>query len=115
MPKNAVTFTRYETTSPTARARSYVGRTNSVTFFGGAVDTVLLVELSFQQEATNRFLASYTFAEDPINKWKQTARYRLIDGSYPKLSATQVAGSNGVKEVTVQGTANFNDLNFVTL
>ena len=106
-----VSFRRETTNDPEDYAEDYIARTNSVTWRGYPVGTACCVSLTGESTGRGTYIEASSFAIDRINKFKQVARFRDPQtGEYPALTAAQLVGENGIKIVTVQGTANFNTL-----
>lgn len=110
--KEVLNWTRAESTDPAAFADLYVCKTNSVTWKGYPPETALCLSILGRNPGTNQWSTCYQFAIDKEGKFRQVARYFFADtGLPPKLTAADVAASNGIKEVVVQGQVNFNLLN----
>lgn len=113
LPKPVSNYNRDEAISETDfedKADAYVGCTNSVPWKGRAKGTVLCLAIIGRKGGDGVMAANYQFARDK-HGFKQVAR--VIDpntGQPVPLDAAKVAAGNGVKEVTVQGEADFNAL-----
>jgi hypothetical protein len=113
LPKPVLNYNRDEAISEdafAAKADTYVGCTNSIAWKGWPAKTVLCLAILGRKGGDGIMAASYQFARDK-HGFKQIAR--VIDpstGQPVTPDAAQVSGGNGVKEVIVQGEADFNGL-----
>lgn len=101
-------YTQEGTTNPEEFADNYIGRTNSATFgLSAAVGTLLCVSIRGVNVGDGRWKTTYAFAKRDEG-WKALATYPFPAGIIP--ADASLATENGRKLVTVQGTADFNDL-----
>lgn len=116
VPKACLIITRQESSSPEPRSDGWVGWTNSDTFRGYAANTVLMLDIRGRNGGDGIWNTTYWMARDPLGKWKQIARWRNTDGTFPKLTPADLAGGGdigigyGIREVIVQGSKAFGPL-----
>jgi hypothetical protein len=114
LPRASRTYTRQESTDPGLIAEFYVGRTNRTEWHGYPPETVLCLAIVGRNFGQG-WRTTYEFAIDRIEKFRQYARFRdPTTADYPALTTAQLAANNGIKEVIVQDTAEFNDLDIPT-
>jgi len=111
-PKSTVVFTRSNNYDPSGESRAYTGKTNSVAWKGLAIGTVLCLEIFGEStDGGINFSTDYAFAYDPDEAFVQYLRWINKDtGKPPKLTTAQVNLRNGIQDVVVQGSADFNAL-----
>ncbi len=109
--KPVLNFTRDQTADPEPMADEFVGFTNNAVWRGYAKNTVLCIAIVGRSIGTGVWNTLYSFARDK-NGFKQYARWINPDtGNAPELTVPMILGFNGVREITVQGDANFAQLN----
>lgn len=114
LPESSITFTRFERSSPDGRSRDFGGKRNASLYRGCAAGTLLMWSVTFDQIATDLFNASYTMVYDPYMLWNQILRFvDPLTGQPPRLTQTQLAGQNGIKEVQTQQDVAFQSLQLV--
>lgn len=114
IPESSITFTRFERSAPDGRSREYGGKRNAAPYRGCAANTLLIWSVTFDQIANDLFTASYTMVYDPYMFWNQILRYiDPLTGQPPRLTQTQLAGQNGIKEVETQQSVAFQPLQLV--
>jgi hypothetical protein len=111
--KSTFSFSRISNVEPSGDSRLYAGKTNSGTFFGMTANTVLCLAYVFEQQLDGSYRETISFAYDPLNEWRQFARYQFADGSYPQLTTAMIAAANGMTIVTVQGEEDFDGMDLV--
>jgi hypothetical protein len=111
-PKSTVIYTRSNSYDPSGESRTYAGKTNSVTWKGLAVGTVLCLEIFGEStDGGATFVTDYALAYDPDDGFMQYLRYiDPLTGKPPKLTAAYVNARNGITDIAVQGSADFNSL-----
>jgi hypothetical protein len=108
-PTTALVFERRELNIPKTRASSYVGFLNSSTFDGFPAGTLLMTGISaVTRDNGGSYDVRYEMLYRP-DGWEVTVYYRLDNG----LPADGLTAPDGIKDVTVYGTANFSSLNLV--
>lgn len=106
VPRGTRVYTQEGTTNPEEFADNYIGRTNSATFgLSAAVGTLLCVSIRGVNVGDGRWKTTYAFAKRDEG-WKAIALYPFADGTIPE----GISEGDGLKTVTVQGSADFNDL-----
>lgn len=110
--KPTMQATREETDDPSDRASEFVGYTNSKVFRGREKNTVLCMEIRGRNPGnTGKWTTTYQFAEDRNGKWMQIARWtEPFSGQPPRLAVADLAAENGIKQITVQGEKDFDEL-----
>lgn len=104
-PRATKVFTREETVDPEANQNAFIGKTNSGTFGSWAIGTGLCVRIAARNPGDGKWTTVYQFAKRDEG-WKQFGRYTFSNGSFPPNASP----GNGIIEVTVQGSADFNTL-----
>lgn len=105
-PRGVRVYTREETTDPAEFADNYIGRTNSATFgLSSPIGTLLCVSIRGVNVGDGRWKTTYAFARR-VEGWKVQAAYPFADGIIPE----DAIEGDGFATVTVQGTADFNNL-----
>lgn len=105
-PRGTRVYTKESSVDPVEFADNYIGRTNSATFgLSSPIGTLLCVSIRGVNVGDGRWKTTYAFAKRQEG-WKALAVYPFADGNIPD----GVIEGNGLKTVTVQGTADFNNL-----
>lgn len=111
VPESVLTFSRRESSSPRSKARTYVGKINSVALASGDYDIGTLLCLGIEGESTDggeSYNVTYRFQYRP-GKWAATVVY--IDPETDRPHEEVAFPSTGVVTVDVYAEANFSALN----
>lgn len=107
VPQPILSLERFETASPGANALSYVGKTNSGVWQGGAAHTWLCTRIQgTSKDGGDNYTVTYEFQYDP-DTWKKKVYFRRADGTIPD----DVVENTSWRTVQIYQTADFTALN----
>jgi hypothetical protein len=104
-------YIRETTTNPETLADQFVARTNSTTWKGLPAGTAMIASWTGRNVGDGKWQEVIDVVRDPVGKFKQVAIF--IDpttGQRVPATVAQLAANNGVVEVTVQASADFNSI-----
>lgn len=108
VPKPSIVITREQSSSPEWMADRFVGKRNSINWRGYAPGTVLCLSICGRNGGDGIYVSTFCFARDPLGKFLQVMRWKDALGGFPILTAADISGRKGIREVDVQGMDDFN-------